>query len=353
MPLPPPVMTADRGPSSRSVHESLLRCDEDVLDLGEGVEGVGAELPADARLLEPAERRPVAHRRVRVDRQVAALDGPGDAQGPADVPRSRSSRTARRACRWPAARRRPRRRTGRRRRPGRTPPRRRPGRSARTGASTVGGNHQPGPSGAVAPEGDRRALRDEGRHRRRGAPAEISGPISVAGGVGSPTGDAARRPAPAAPGTGRRPIARRGCVTGRSSPARRCRTRPSGAVAAARSRSASANTMLALLPPSSSVTRFTWAAQPAMMPPADLGRAGEHDLAHVGVVDEALADDRALARQDLEHVGRDPGVERQLGQAQCGQRRQLGRLEHHACCRRPAPGRTPTPRSASGSSRGR
>ncbi len=40
---------------------------------------------------------------------------------------------------------------------------------------------------------------------------------------------------------------------------------PYGAVAAARSRSASANTMLALLPPSSSVTRFTWAAQPAMM----------------------------------------------------------------------------------------
>ncbi len=52
-----------------------------------------------------------------------------------------------------------------------------------------------------------------------------------------------------------------------------------GAVAAARSRSASANTMLALLPPSSSVTRFTCRAQPAMISPADLGRAGEHDLA--------------------------------------------------------------------------
>ena len=38
-----------------------------------------------------------------------------------------------------------------------------------------------------------------------------------------------------------------------------------GAVAAARSRSASANTMLALLPPSSSVTRLTWRAQPAMI----------------------------------------------------------------------------------------
>ena len=37
-----------------------------------------------------------------------------------------------------------------------------------------------------------------------------------------------------------------------------------GAVAAARSRSASANTMLALLPPSSRVTRFTWRAQSAI-----------------------------------------------------------------------------------------
>ncbi len=38
-----------------------------------------------------------------------------------------------------------------------------------------------------------------------------------------------------------------------------------GAEAAARSRSASAKTMLALLPPSSRVRRFTWAAQPAMI----------------------------------------------------------------------------------------
>ena len=38
-----------------------------------------------------------------------------------------------------------------------------------------------------------------------------------------------------------------------------------GAVAAARSRSASAKTMLALLPPSSRVSRLTWRAQPAMI----------------------------------------------------------------------------------------
>ncbi len=38
-----------------------------------------------------------------------------------------------------------------------------------------------------------------------------------------------------------------------------------GAEAAAFSRSASAKTMLALLPPSSRVTRFTWSAQPTMI----------------------------------------------------------------------------------------
>jgi len=38
-----------------------------------------------------------------------------------------------------------------------------------------------------------------------------------------------------------------------------------GALAAAAARSASAKTMLELLPPSSSVTRFTWSAQPAMI----------------------------------------------------------------------------------------
>ena len=47
------------------------RADEDVLDVGERVERVRAELAAEPGLLEAAERRRVAHRRVRVDRQVA------------------------------------------------------------------------------------------------------------------------------------------------------------------------------------------------------------------------------------------------------------------------------------------
>src|SRR3954454_22360363 len=51
----------------------LVAGDEDVLLLGEGVRGVGAELAAETGLLEAAERRPVAHCRVRVDAEVAGL----------------------------------------------------------------------------------------------------------------------------------------------------------------------------------------------------------------------------------------------------------------------------------------
>src|ERR1051325_2000303 len=80
MPLHPPVTTAVR-PSMRpamSVCLSLLSVpasvgDEDVLLLGERVRRVGAELAAEAGLLVAAERRPVAHRGVAVDRPVAGL----------------------------------------------------------------------------------------------------------------------------------------------------------------------------------------------------------------------------------------------------------------------------------------
>ena len=53
----------------------LLVTDEDVLDLSERVGRVGTELAAQTGLLEPAERCPVAHGRMRVDAQVSGLDG--------------------------------------------------------------------------------------------------------------------------------------------------------------------------------------------------------------------------------------------------------------------------------------
>src|SRR5580692_11161087 len=62
-----------RFPLARFPRCGLLRADEDVLDVAERLERVGTELAPDPGLLGPAERRPVAHRRVRVDRERPRL----------------------------------------------------------------------------------------------------------------------------------------------------------------------------------------------------------------------------------------------------------------------------------------
>ncbi len=178
MPLQPPVTTAVR-PSSRPVpaiewdplflsverdrgllspsprlrrRARPIAADEDVLELGEGVERVRAELAADAGLLEAAERRGVAHRRVRVDAEVAGVDTTRDADRPRRRRGSRSSRTARTPCRSPSRSRRPRRRTAAPPRPARTPPRARPGPARSAGSTTVGGYQKPGPVRRAAAE---------------------------------------------------------------------------------------------------------------------------------------------------------------------------------------------------------
>ena len=77
MPLAAPV-TTQTFPSRRA-HQPSRRV-VDRLELGVGVERVRAELAAVARLLEAAERRRHPHRRVRVDRQHAGVDGARDPQ---------------------------------------------------------------------------------------------------------------------------------------------------------------------------------------------------------------------------------------------------------------------------------
>ena len=62
---------------------------------------------------------------------------------------------------------------------------------------------------------------------------------------------------------------------------------------------------------------------------ADRGGAGEADLAHERVRHEPLADDRAATRQHGEHVLGQAGLERELTEPDGGQRGQLGGLEHH------------------------
>src|SRR3954465_9857112 len=75
-PIPPdaPVMTHTL-PSTRPGTSAPLGRVVDGLRLAVVLDGVRAELTAVARLLEAAERGRHAHRRVRVDRQHAALDG--------------------------------------------------------------------------------------------------------------------------------------------------------------------------------------------------------------------------------------------------------------------------------------
>ena len=59
----------------------------------------------------------------------------------------------------------------------------------------------------------------------------------------------------------------------------------------------------------------------------DLRRPGECDLRDVGMLDQALPHDRALADEDVHDAVRNPGLEAQLAEPQRGERRQLGRLE--------------------------
>ena len=101
-----------------------------------------------------------------------------------------------------------------------------------------------------------------------------------------------------------------------------------GADEAARSRSASSKTTLADLPPSSRVTRLICPAAPRITSTAHLGRAGERDLRHVRVLDEPLPDHGAGPDDDVDDPLGDPRLERELGQPQGRERRELGRLEH-------------------------
>src|SRR5580704_8487488 len=136
------------------------------------------------------------------------------------------------------------------------------GSSGRTGASTVGGYQYPGPSGAWprkatgASDGTYEATCDR-------CAAEISGPISVAAAAGSPT--TRLRTAVSNMPMNRSRTERWTRILDRAQQSCPALSKTAyGAVAAAFSRSASAKMMLALLPPSSRVTRLTWRAQSAI-----------------------------------------------------------------------------------------
>ena len=81
----------------------------------------------------------------------------------------------------------------------------------------------------------------------------------------------------------------------------------------AASRSASAKTMLAPLPPSSSWTRLRLPAEAWTISPPHRRRAGEGDLAHVRMRSEMGAARPARPGDDVHHPGREPDLGHQLG----------------------------------------
>ncbi len=247
--------------------------------------------------------------------------------------------------------RRPRRRTASPRPPGRTPPRARSALAGRRRAPRSAAPRSPAPSGAE-PANATSTLVDVPLHRA----ALLRGDQRphLAGSVGA--GRAPPCPSTAGSssrGTRRTPTARPGSGSGRSSPGRRCRRRRTAPRRPRPARSASAKMTLALLPPSSRVHPLHLVGAAGHDPLADLGGAGEADLAHQRVGDEPLADDRALAGDHGEHALGQPGLQRQLAEPDRGQRGELGRLEHDGVAGGQRGRQAPARRSASGSSTAR
>ena len=121
---------------------------------------------------------------------------------------------------------------------------------------------------------------------------------------------------------------RPGSGSGRSSPGRRCRRRRTAPIGGRGAMSASAKTMLALLPPSSRVTRFTWSAQPAMICLPTSVDPVKQTLRTSGWVTNRSPTTDPLPGITVKHALGQAGLEGQLAEPDRGQRGELGRLEH-------------------------
>ena len=96
----------------------------------------------------------------------------------------------------------------------------------------------------------------------------------------------------------------------------------------AASRSASAKTMLGLLPPSSRVTRLSVSAAFFMMIWPTSVEPVKAILSTPRWATSGVAGGLAEAGDDVDHAGGEPGLHGQLAHAQGGERGLLGRLEH-------------------------
>ena len=221
----------------------------------------------------------------------------------------------------------PRRRRASPPRPGRTPPRARPARRVDVGSTTR--RRQPEAVAVRASTRERDVdLVEVALHGVALARPRPSVPSRWPRRAGSSDPHAPAPPSRAGRRTRRTPTARPGSASARSSPGRRCRRRRTARVAAAAATSASAKTMLALLPPSSRVTRFTCSAQPAMICLPTSVEPVKQTLRTSGWVTNRSPTTEPLPGMHGEHALGQPGLERQLADPDRGQRGDLGRLEH-------------------------
>ena len=93
------------------------------------------------------------------------------------------------------------------------------------------------------------------------------------------------------------------------------------------------------------------AAAPAAIERADLGGAGEGDLGHVGVLDQALPARATRADDDVHDAIGQARRARELCEAQRGQWRQLGGLENDGVAGGERRSRASRRRSSEGSSK--
>ena len=97
----------------------------------------------------------------------------------------------------------------------------------------------------------------------------------------------------------------------------------------AASKSASANTMLGLLPPSSRPTFFTFSAALRMMCLPTSTEPVNATMSTSSLAGEVVADLAARAGHDLEHALGQPGLLEDPGELEVGERAHRGRLEDH------------------------
>ncbi len=282
-----------------------------------------AELAAEPALLEAAERRRDPHGAVRVDREHAGVERTGDAERSGSVARpDRAGEAVDRVVGDPHGVRLV---LERDQRCDRTEDLL--ARDPVVGVCLDEGARIPEALAAGHLAAEQRLALDEAGHRlavRRGDQRAHLGRIVL----GIPDPDVAGRLDRAAPRSGRTRAARRGCASGRSSPGRRCR-RPRTARPRRRARGRRRRrSTFADLPPSSRVTRLIVQAAPRITSCPTSVEPVKPIFATSGCSIRRWPTTEPLPTSDVEDALGDPRLERELGEQQRRQRRQLGRLQH-------------------------